>query len=148
MVYDKKPFKMVLEAGKTYHWCLCGRSKSQPLCDGTHKDIYLKITQRLFGYLFITNTICNENWLIIAIFKQNHNFIFENLIVILLGWYEMCPPYNSCITHHIETICFLLLWLYMQHSRVVVGSILGRVAITRYGDKPITVMWFSDFETY
>ncbi|CAB3260904.1 unnamed protein product [Arctia plantaginis] len=35
-----------LEAGKTYHWCLCGRSKSQPLCDGTHKDIYLKVTQR------------------------------------------------------------------------------------------------------
>uniref|UniRef100_A0A2A4J499 Iron-binding zinc finger CDGSH type domain-containing protein n=1 Tax=Heliothis virescens TaxID=7102 RepID=A0A2A4J499_HELVI len=46
VVYDKKPFKLTLEAGKTYHWCLCGRSKSQPLCDGTHKDIYLKITQR------------------------------------------------------------------------------------------------------
>lgn len=46
VVYDKKPFKLTLESGKTYHWCLCGRSKSQPLCDGTHKDVYLKITQR------------------------------------------------------------------------------------------------------
>ncbi|XP_026501136.1 CDGSH iron-sulfur domain-containing protein 3, mitochondrial [Vanessa tameamea] len=46
IVYDRKPFKLVLEEGKTYHWCLCGRSKSQPLCDGTHKDVYLKITQR------------------------------------------------------------------------------------------------------
>lgn len=46
VVYDKKPFKLALEAGKTYHWCLCGRSKSQPLCDGTHKDVYLKISQR------------------------------------------------------------------------------------------------------
>ncbi|XP_026727496.1 CDGSH iron-sulfur domain-containing protein 3, mitochondrial [Trichoplusia ni] len=46
VVYDKKPFKLTLEAGKTYHWCLCGRSKSQPLCDGTHKDHYLKVTQR------------------------------------------------------------------------------------------------------
>jgi CDGSH iron-sulfur domain-containing protein 3 len=46
VIYDKKPFKVKLEEGKTYSWCLCGRSKSQPLCDGTHKDIYLKITQR------------------------------------------------------------------------------------------------------
>ncbi|CAF4838370.1 unnamed protein product [Pieris macdunnoughi] len=45
-VYDRKPFKMSLQAGKTYSWCLCGKSKSQPLCDGTHKDIYLKISQK------------------------------------------------------------------------------------------------------
>ncbi|RVE48431.1 hypothetical protein evm_006867 [Chilo suppressalis] len=46
IVYDKKPFKLTLEEGRTYSWCLCGRSKSQPLCDGTHRDIFLKITQR------------------------------------------------------------------------------------------------------
>ncbi|XP_075979462.1 uncharacterized protein LOC142978780 [Anticarsia gemmatalis] len=46
VIYDRKPFRLNLEAGKTYHWCLCGRSKSQPLCDGTHKDVYLKINQR------------------------------------------------------------------------------------------------------
>lgn len=46
MVYDKKPFKIELEAGKTYSWCLCGRSKSQPLCDGFHKLTHYKIKQR------------------------------------------------------------------------------------------------------
>ncbi|XP_072381022.1 uncharacterized protein [Diabrotica undecimpunctata] len=46
VVYDKKPFKIPLEAGKRYSWCLCGRSKSQPLCDGTHKNIHMKITQK------------------------------------------------------------------------------------------------------
>ena len=25
------------EAGKSYWWCACGRSKSQPFCDGSHK---------------------------------------------------------------------------------------------------------------
>lgn len=29
--------------GKTYLWCLCGRSKSQPMCDGTHKFKELRI---------------------------------------------------------------------------------------------------------
>lgn len=38
-IYDKKPFKMAVEAGKVYAWCSCGYSKSQPLCDGTHKRL-------------------------------------------------------------------------------------------------------------
>ncbi|XP_017775478.1 PREDICTED: CDGSH iron-sulfur domain-containing protein 3, mitochondrial [Nicrophorus vespilloides] len=42
-VYDKKPFKMSLEAGKKYSWCSCGKSKTQPMCDGTHKINQLKI---------------------------------------------------------------------------------------------------------
>lgn len=37
IIADKKPVKVELEAGKTYHWCRCGRSKSQPFCDGSHK---------------------------------------------------------------------------------------------------------------
>ena len=28
-IYDKKPFKMLLEAGKRYSWCTCGLSKNQ-----------------------------------------------------------------------------------------------------------------------
>jgi len=29
--------KVTVEAGKTYFWCACGRSKNQPFCDGSHK---------------------------------------------------------------------------------------------------------------
>ena len=32
------PFAVDVEQGKTYYWCACGRSKSQPFCDGSHKD--------------------------------------------------------------------------------------------------------------
>ncbi|XP_053688050.1 CDGSH iron-sulfur domain-containing protein 3, mitochondrial [Sabethes cyaneus] len=46
VIYDKKPFRIELEEGKRYSWCLCGRSKSQPLCDGTHKLVQYKITLR------------------------------------------------------------------------------------------------------
>ncbi|CAD6187893.1 unnamed protein product [Caenorhabditis auriculariae] len=34
---DHKPKRIELEAGKTYSWCSCGLSVSQPFCDGTHK---------------------------------------------------------------------------------------------------------------
>jgi len=37
IIADKKPIQVELEEGKTYHWCRCGRSKSQPFCDGSHK---------------------------------------------------------------------------------------------------------------
>tara|TARA_R110002096_G_scaffold97354_2_gene216978 strand:+ start:900 stop:2444 length:1545 start_codon:yes stop_codon:yes gene_type:complete len=30
------PAKVELEAGKDYYWCRCGRSQSQPFCDGSH----------------------------------------------------------------------------------------------------------------
>jgi CDGSH-type Zn-finger protein len=28
----------LLEEGKTYFWCSCGRSDKQPFCDGSHKE--------------------------------------------------------------------------------------------------------------
>lgn len=31
-----EPSKVKLEAGKKYLWCQCGKSKSQPFCDGSH----------------------------------------------------------------------------------------------------------------
>lgn len=33
------PVRINLEAGKEYHWCACGMSKSQPLCDYTHRRL-------------------------------------------------------------------------------------------------------------
>ena len=34
---QKNPYVVDVEAGKTYYWCACGRSASQPFCDGSHK---------------------------------------------------------------------------------------------------------------
>ncbi len=34
---QKAPYKVAVEAGKTYWWCACGRSAKQPFCDGSHK---------------------------------------------------------------------------------------------------------------
>lgn len=34
---QKAPYPVSLEAGKTYYWCSCGKSKNQPFCDGSHK---------------------------------------------------------------------------------------------------------------
>ncbi|XP_076181643.1 uncharacterized protein LOC143153894 [Ptiloglossa arizonensis] len=45
-IYDKKPFKFTCIGGKKYSWCLCGRSNTQPFCDGTHRSIHFKIKQR------------------------------------------------------------------------------------------------------
>lgn len=33
---QKAPYVMELEAGE-YWWCACGRSATQPFCDGSHK---------------------------------------------------------------------------------------------------------------
>lgn len=31
------PYAVEVESGKTYWWCACGKSSSQPFCDGSHK---------------------------------------------------------------------------------------------------------------
>lgn len=36
-IAQKSPYALDVEAGKTYWWCACGKSKSQPFCDGSHK---------------------------------------------------------------------------------------------------------------
>ncbi|WP_455375596.1 glutamate synthase-related protein [Kaarinaea lacus] len=36
VIADNKPIKVSLSKGEEYHFCTCGRSKSQPFCDGSH----------------------------------------------------------------------------------------------------------------
>lgn len=36
IVAQETPFLIKVEAGRNYLWCACGRSKKQPLCDGSH----------------------------------------------------------------------------------------------------------------
>jgi CDGSH-type Zn-finger protein len=37
IVAQKSPYPVAVEAGKSYYWCACGKSASQPFCDGSHK---------------------------------------------------------------------------------------------------------------
>ena len=34
----KAPIPVDVQEGKTYFWCTCGLSATQPFCDGSHKD--------------------------------------------------------------------------------------------------------------
>ena len=38
IVAQKGPYPVAVTSGKTYFWCACGRSATQPFCDGSHKD--------------------------------------------------------------------------------------------------------------
>lgn len=42
----KTPYAVELEAGTVYVWCACGRSQTQPYCDGSHKGT--GITPKVF----------------------------------------------------------------------------------------------------
>ena len=37
-IAQKGPYPVEVEAGKTYYRCRCGRSATQPFCDGSHKS--------------------------------------------------------------------------------------------------------------
>ncbi|MFK5883560.1 MAG: CDGSH iron-sulfur domain-containing protein [Candidatus Izemoplasma sp.] len=41
-VFQKSPMEVELEEGKTYAWCSCGKSKTQPYCDGSHTGTEFK----------------------------------------------------------------------------------------------------------
>jgi CDGSH-type Zn-finger protein len=37
VIAQQSPYPVAVEAGLIYFWCACGRSASQPFCDGSHK---------------------------------------------------------------------------------------------------------------
>lgn len=37
VVAQKGPYEVEVEEGKSYLWCACGLSKTQPFCDFSHK---------------------------------------------------------------------------------------------------------------
>jgi len=37
IIAKKAAYSVKVEKGTTYYWCACGRSSSQPFCDGSHE---------------------------------------------------------------------------------------------------------------
>lgn len=37
VVAQKAPIPVEVEEGKSYFWCVCGKSAKQPFCDGAHQ---------------------------------------------------------------------------------------------------------------
>ena len=37
VIARKGPYEVEVKAGEQYFWCGCGRSATQPYCDGSHK---------------------------------------------------------------------------------------------------------------
>lgn len=37
VIAGKQPIAVDVVAGKNYFWCACGKSATQPFCDGAHK---------------------------------------------------------------------------------------------------------------
>lgn len=37
IIAQKSPYQVDLKEGETYYYCRCGRSQTQPFCDGSHE---------------------------------------------------------------------------------------------------------------
>lgn len=53
-IASTKPYTILVEGGKSYFWCACGRSASQPFCDGSHKGT---------GFSPVKFTAQKEEWI-------------------------------------------------------------------------------------
>lgn len=36
VIAQKAPYEVEVEEGKSYFWCACGKSATQPFCDSSH----------------------------------------------------------------------------------------------------------------
>lgn len=55
-LFFNEPFRVELVEGETYWWCTCGRSMSQPFCDGSHEG-----TQ--YAPMAFVASVSGEAWL-------------------------------------------------------------------------------------
>lgn len=64
-IAHKAPAAAELEAGKNYFWCACGYSKTQPFCDGSHKEANQSIPEggKKFQPLKFTAEKAGQAWL-------------------------------------------------------------------------------------
>ena len=56
IIAAREPARVELTEGETYFWCRCGRSQSQPFCDGSHKGTEftpLRFTAEKTGLAFL-----------------------------------------------------------------------------------------------
>jgi CDGSH-type Zn-finger protein len=37
LIASRMPYAVEVEKGRSYCWCACGRSQTQPWCDGSHQ---------------------------------------------------------------------------------------------------------------
>ena len=56
-IAGRAPLPIEVQAGKSYWWCACGRSKTQPFCDGSHKgSAFSPIARASSGCAVFTST--------------------------------------------------------------------------------------------
>nr|XP_042138649.1 CDGSH iron-sulfur domain-containing protein 3, mitochondrial isoform X1 [Peromyscus maniculatus bairdii] len=67
VVAQKTPIRLELVAGKTYRWCVCGRSKKQIQCGGlvAEDQLIASITSLPGRWPFSNGQCCN--WLLLAV---------------------------------------------------------------------------------